>query len=132
MEVSSILLFAVAIATYSNPIEFDLAQKNAEASGRPLVVLVGAQWCGACRVMKNSTLRTISNNGGLDHAEYSYVDCDQKREIAIKIMKGDRVPQLVRYERMGDKWVIHRYSGSVDDLPAVRKFLSKKQTSLSK
>jgi len=66
-------------------------------TGRPLVVLVGADWCPACRSMKQSTMPSVIRSGGLDDVVYVEVNVDRQSSLAHRITGGGAIPQLVMY-----------------------------------
>lgn len=76
---------------------------NAE-SGRPLVVLVGADWCPACRDMKNSALPQVEKNGVLAKVAFAVVNTDRDRALANKLMEGSSIPQLIMYRKTSTGW----------------------------
>ncbi len=73
-------------------------------TGRPLVFLFGANWCPACRVMKDRTLPVVEKNGGMRGVEYAYIDIDKRPDFAKRYLRGNSVPQLIRFDREGEKW----------------------------
>ena len=86
------------------------AQTYAEAhrqhleTGRPLVVLVGADWCPACRTMKQSVIPQAQRQGVLNGAAFAQINTDQQPELARKLMSGGSIPQLIIYHKSGDTW----------------------------
>ena len=78
-------------------------QANSE-TGRPLVVLVGADWCPACRDMKNSALPQVEKDGVLAKVAFAVVNTDCDRELANKLMQGSSIPQLIMYRKTHDGW----------------------------
>ena len=39
------------------------AHRSTVENGKPMLVMVGASWCGPCQTMKNSTLPQVRRNG---------------------------------------------------------------------
>ncbi len=68
-----------------------------QETGRPLVVLVGAEWCPACRTMKQTTMPGVLQSGGLDNVVYVEVNTDRQSSLAQRISGGGAIPQLVMY-----------------------------------
>lgn len=101
MNVLTILL-CVAINPSS---EYDQAYNNAMVDKKPLVVLIGADWCDGCRVMKHGILPKIFNkikyrNG----VHYTVVDCES--EIGKSILNGsDTIPQVAIFVQSNNKWI---------------------------
>lgn len=79
------------------------AYKQAEA-GKPLVVLIGTEWCPGCVTMKNRVIPQIRKNGTLDKVAFTQLNTDHERELANQMMKGNSIPQLVIYHKSGDGW----------------------------
>ena len=96
---------------------YDQAYKETCKSGRPLVVLVGADWCPGCVTMKNSILPAVRRKGRLEKVEYVVVNADQDRALAGKLMRGDSIPQLIMFQKVGSKWTRQQLTGakSVDE-----------------
>jgi thioredoxin-like negative regulator of GroEL len=76
---------------------------NAE-TGRPIVVLVGADWCPGCRTMKNSVMPSVAEQGLLKKVAYAQVNTDKEGELAKKLMRGGSIPQLIMYRKTADGW----------------------------
>ncbi len=73
------------------------AYQQHRSEGKPLVVLVGASWCPACRTMSTSSLPAASRNGTLRDVAFAVVDVDHDRKLAEQLMRGSSVPQLIMY-----------------------------------
>ncbi|HUY31832.1 MAG TPA: thioredoxin family protein [Pirellulales bacterium] len=80
---------------------------NAE-TGRPIVVLIGADWCPGCRAMKNSVMPKVAKQGLLKKVAYAQVNTDKEAKLAGKLMRGSSIPQLIMYRKTEDGW--KRYS----------------------
>ena len=84
--------------------EYSRAYRNSVASGRPMVILLGAQWCPACVKMKNSILPQVAKSGGLQNVEFAYVDYDQQSQLAKKLSSSKSLPQLIRLTKTQAGW----------------------------
>jgi thiol-disulfide isomerase/thioredoxin len=73
-------------------------------TGKPLVVLLGADWCPACVKMKRLILPQVAKTGGLDGVAFAYVDADRQPQLASQLAQGSSIPQLFRFERRGSQW----------------------------
>jgi thioredoxin-like negative regulator of GroEL len=89
---------AVAEADYA------AAYQRSMASGRPLVVLLGADWCPGCVNMKNTILPQVAKGGGLKDVEFAYVDTDRQPKLAGRLSRAGAIPQLIRYQKSEDRW----------------------------
>ncbi|HVX14591.1 MAG TPA: thioredoxin family protein [Pirellulales bacterium] len=81
-------------------------------TGRPMVLLVGAEWCPACVQMKNSVLPRVSRHGGLDKVAFAHVNADRDSRIAKSVMKGGTIPQLIMYRKTPLGWRRHMLVGA--------------------
>lgn len=75
------------------------AYKLADVEQEPLVIYVGAEWCGPCKRMRPRVERVFSG--------HVYLDADEDSGILRKIL-GDRVgsvPQLVVYRKKNGTWL---------------------------
>lgn len=81
-------------------------------TGRPLVVLLGADWCPACVKMKNTILPEVHQAGGLAGINMTYVDVDRDPRLASQLARGSSIPQLIRFERRGTQWESQLLTGA--------------------
>jgi len=84
--------------------DYATAFKRSQASGRPLVVLLGADWCPACVRLKRTTLPQVAKLGGLKGVEYAYVDMDRDEKLAGALTRARSIPQLIRFEKTKKGW----------------------------
>ena len=84
------------------------ARAKTSETGKPLVVLVGADWCPACQTMKNTAMPQVARRGALNKVAYAVVNTDQQSDLAHKLMRGGSIPQLVMYRETPTGW--HRES----------------------
>lgn len=92
--------------------QFDLAYRRSAATGRPLVVLLGAKWCPGCKVMQHEVLPAVAKSGGLKQVEFVYIDIDRNRRLAAKLSKAKTIPQLIRYHKTPHGWKSNLLSGA--------------------
>ena len=88
------------------------AHKLASTEGRPLMVLVGADWCPACRTMKQSVMPQAERQGLLDRVAFAHVNTDHEPGIARSLMQGGAIPQLIVYRQTADGWRRTRLVGA--------------------
>lgn len=81
----------------------DAHQQNID-SGRPIVVLVGADWCPACRQMKSALLPHVGRQGLLGKVAFAVVNTDREGPLARRLMRGGSIPQLVMYHKTSQGW----------------------------
>ncbi len=101
-----LLLFPLVplVVASTGPNDFDGAIRRSEKSGRPVLVLLGADWCPGCRVMKKTVMPKLARQGGLDKVEYAYLDVDLQPKLADKLLRGNSIPQLVELHKTADGW----------------------------
>ena len=84
--------------------DYAQAYQRSVATGRPLLVLVGAPWCPACEQMKHSILPQVAEAGGLNEVVFAYVDLDQQQELASRLIESKSIPQLIRLDQIAGGW----------------------------
>jgi thiol-disulfide isomerase/thioredoxin len=107
----NILLQAATVAAGGTQ-DYATAYKETQESGRPLVVLVGAEWCPGCRTMKQSVIPQLEKQGGLANVEYAYVNADDQSKLAGQLMQGSTIPQLILYHKTDNGWKRQRIIGA--------------------
>ena len=121
-----VLVAASAVSTCSvaqEPTDYRTAYKNAQDGNKPLLVLVTAEWCPPCKVMKTTTIPELMQKKAFQDFYYSTVDLDKDESLARQLI-GDRgVPQLIMYEKQGDKW-IRRYLRGIQTPETVEAFVA--------
>jgi thioredoxin-like negative regulator of GroEL len=80
------------------------AHREMSQTGRPLVVLVGADWCPGCNVMKSSSMPEVRRQGGLNGVAFATVNTDHERDLAQQLMGGGAIPQLIMYSPTSEGW----------------------------
>lgn len=119
----NILLQTMAVT--ANAHDYATAYQQTVETGRPLVVLVGADWCPACRQMKTGSIPELEKSGGLKKVAFAYVNTDHQGDLAGKLMTGGMIPQLVMYQKnAAGGWTRQQLNGahSATDIEA---FLNK-------
>ena len=99
---------------------YTAAFNSATESGRPLVVLIGAEWCPACRTMKHSVVPQLEQQGALGNVSFAYVNTDRESALSQRLMRGGSIPQLVMFHKTDKGWVRQQLTGahSVGDIQA--------------
>ena len=102
------------------PTDYATAYHQAQAGNKPLLVLVTAEWCAPCQMLKRTTLHDMMAQHGFKDFHFAMVDVDREPETAAKLTENRPVPQFIIFERNGSTWN-RRYSigyHSMDDLQA--------------
>lgn len=99
-------LLSVGAETYAE------AYRTTEETGRPMVVLVGADWCGACQVMENTVLPKLRERGILRKVAFAIVNVDRERDLSGQLTNHGPIPQLLMFRKVEDGWKLRRLIGS--------------------
>lgn len=110
---ASFVLQTVFLATGAQP--YPEAYKNTEETGRPLLVLVGADWCPACEVMKKNVLAKMEKQGKLKQVSFSIVNADREPAISRQVMRGSSIPQLILFEKTASGWKRSQITGGASE-----------------
>lgn len=89
------------------------AYKEAAASGQPIMVLVGADWCPACVTMKSAVIPEIRRRGSLEKVAFATVNTDRQSTLANQLMTGGGIPQLIMFYKGENGWKKVQVNGSV-------------------
>jgi thioredoxin-like negative regulator of GroEL len=73
-------------------------------TGKPLLVMVGADWCGPCQNMRRTILPRVREHGIFRKIAFAHVNVDQEKELASQLTGGGAVPQLVMFRKAKDGW----------------------------
>ena len=75
------LLLTVALSTLPGDQQLQKSYAKAYteslAEKKPLLVVVGAPWCPACQVLKESTLKPMAKTGELDDVSFVVINRDE-------------------------------------------------------
>jgi thioredoxin-like negative regulator of GroEL len=113
--VSLLLAVVLASVTSEQNLQQDYADayKQLVAENKPLMVVVGAPWCPACNVLKDTTLKPMASNGELDDVSLVLINRDEAPELAQQLTKGVRtLPQIIVFSKEDTgKWKRQRLMG---------------------
>jgi thioredoxin-related protein len=70
------------------------ARAKCNAEGKHLMVIVSAKWCASCQIMKRESILPMMKELKDSDVIVTVVDKDEQPELAEKIMKGDKLPQV--------------------------------------
>ncbi|MEO1524052.1 MAG: thioredoxin family protein [Planctomycetota bacterium] len=99
------LLLAVimsSVTTAPAPLKTNYAEAYKESvdQHKPLMVVVGAPWCPACNVLKETTIEPMAKTGELDAVSVAVLDRDSNPELVKQITKGEKmIPQIIMFTR---------------------------------
>ncbi len=130
----TLTLCAVLMQTVLSATSGDISENYAEArrltaeTGKPMVVMVGTDWCVPCQSMKRNILPKLRERGLFKRVSLVMVNADRESELAKEITGGGPVPQLVMYRKTNRGWSRSKLIGSqpVED---VEKFIKEELAS---
>jgi thioredoxin-like negative regulator of GroEL len=99
--VSALMQFSLLTTSVNS---YDQAYKMTNETGRPLVVLVGADWCPGCQTMKRSVIPQLESRGSLKSVAFATVNTDQQQQLAGRLMQGGSIPQLIMFVKTDTGW----------------------------
>jgi len=114
----TILQLPLLVSTES----YEEAHRQTLQTGRPMVVMVGAEWCPACKAMESNVLPEMRNRGLLRRVAFALVDLDRDGEIGRKLTAGGPIPQLIVFRKTADGWKNRRLIGN-QSIEAVEEFI---------
>lgn len=95
---------------------YHAALREAQANKRPLVVLVGADWCPGCVTMKQRVLPSLVRRGALRNVSLATVDADRERDLANQLMNGNTLPQLIVFSQgSSGQWQRQQITGPTSE-----------------
>lgn len=125
MTITAVLMTISAIvATDGNALDYKVAYEKAQAGNKPLLVLVTAEWCPPCQIMKTTTIPNLLAKDAFKDTYFATVDLDKQSALARKLIGSRGVPQLILFEKSDGKW-LRRYLRGVQTEESVQSFLEK-------
>lgn len=100
-----VLWVAMAAAvTAEEPLSYNDAYEAATKTKKPMLILVSAEWCPACRSMKQTTLPELQKSGKLSGVTFTIVDVDASPRLSSQLMRSTTIPQLIFFAPLSDGW----------------------------
>lgn len=115
VHVALALLMVATAGENSKPLKYEEAFAKAQKEKKPLLILVGARWCASCQIMKKETIEPMKESGALKKVVVTYVDKDERPELAEQLMKGETLPQIVVYTKESGRWKRFSLTGMQDE-----------------
>ena len=106
-------LMQVTLLANGGSVSYADAYAASAETGKPMLVLIGADWCPHCVVMKNRVMPQLQRQGALGEINYVTINSDQQPALARQMMQGSSIPQVVLYYRTADGWKRHRNVGAM-------------------
>jgi len=92
-------------------VPYAVARQKMEQTGTPMLVMVSAEWCAACRQMKTTVIPQVQRRGLLGRVMFTVVDLDREPELGRALTDGGPIPQLVLYRKSPRGWFRRRLVG---------------------
>lgn len=122
---SSVMHFALAASPSDSYAD---AHRQTIQTGCPMVVMVGAEWCPACKQMENTVIPQARKRGVLARVAFALVDLDRDGELGRSLTAGGPIPQLIAFRRTADGWHHRKLIGG-QSLEKVEAFINEELTS---
>ena len=127
LQLTSLLLLAVLTSAQPERPTYEAAYQKAQEEHKPLLIVVGADWCAACKTLKAQTIDPMQTSGKLQDVVLTIVDKDSRPELAQQLMQGNSLPQLVVFAKGKDGWKKFSLSG-IQSEKRVQELLEKAAT----
>lgn len=101
MMVASVSSFASA----QQPTDYRTAYNETQQGTKPLLVLVTAEWCPPCQLMKKTTFPQLIEKKAFQNCNFSKVDLDKEEALGRQLMGTQGIPQLIMFEKHENTWV---------------------------
>ncbi len=98
------------------------AHRSTVETGKPLVVMVGTDWCQPCQTMKRTVLPRLRERGFFKKIAFALVNPDRDGKLAEELIGGGPVPQLVMFRKTSKGWMRRKLVGGQSE-EAVEQFI---------
>ncbi len=123
----TVLTFALlAVATAAGaqePVDYATAYHRTVEGDKPLLVLVTAEWCPPCQIMKATTIPELVAHNSFAGVNYAAVDYDHQTELATQLIGELGLPQMLIFRKVGDQWE-KRYLAGIQTVASVEQFMT--------
>ena len=108
----AVILGSVTSETVTHK-DYAEAYKESVTEEKPLMVVVGAPWCPACNVLKESTIVPMAETGELKEVSVALLNRDDDPELVKQLTKGDKMlPQIIVFSKTSKgSWERSRLKG---------------------
>jgi thioredoxin-like negative regulator of GroEL len=112
------------VGNASNTTTYAEAHRITAKTGKPMIIMVGTDWCGPCQQMKKSILPEVRKHGMFKDVSFAMVNADQQQDLARKLTGGGPIPPLVMYRKTNDGWKRSKLVGG-QSVKKVESFINK-------
>jgi thioredoxin-like negative regulator of GroEL len=105
--VSIFLAVVLSVVTSDHRLEQNYAEayQKSVAEEKPLMVVVGAPWCHACNVLKESTIQPMADAGELDTVSVAVINPDEEPDLVKQLTEGEAMlPQIIMFTKDNGRW----------------------------
>jgi len=100
MQVLMLVAAMIAISgTTPETQNYAEAYRKSQVEGKPLMVIVSAQWCPACHTLKDTTMKDLETSGQLNSVNVAIVDRDAEPDLAKQLMREQKIPQIIMFSK---------------------------------
>ncbi len=87
------------------------AYKVIAETGKPMVVMVGTEWCPPCQTMKRHILPELRKRRCFGKIVFARVNADDEAALAKRLTGGGPVPQLIMFRKTENGWARRKLIG---------------------
>lgn len=98
------------------------AHRTTTKTGKPMVIMVSAEWCAACKTMEKNVFPQVQKRGLLKKVSFVIVNVDREKTLARKLIGNGPLPQLVMFRRGNKGWLRRKLIGG-QSTQTVEKFI---------
>jgi thioredoxin-like negative regulator of GroEL len=112
--VSLLLAFVLSGVTSEQQLQQNYAEAYQQSvdQEKPLMVVVGAPWCPACNVLKETTIKQMAQTGELDSVSLAVINRDEEPELVKELTAGEKMlPQIIVFTKDDGRWKRRRLMG---------------------
>ena len=92
--------------------DYATAYETSISEHKPLMVVVGAPWCPACRVLKESTIKPMAYSGQLDDVSLAIIDKEASPDLVEELTEGEKLlPQILVFTNEDGQWKRRKLPG---------------------
>lgn len=110
------MLSALLLSTVLLGVSYEDAYHQANTEKSPLIIYIGAEWCGPCKVNRPILHKVYSR--------YVYLDADEDNKRVYQLMKeDDAIPRLIFFFKKSGQWYRKQDLVGVQTENIIEKFL---------
>ena len=112
--VSILLAIILSGVTNEQPLHQDYAEAYQQSINqeKPLMVVIGAPWCPACNVLKETTIKPMAQNGELDSVSVAVINRDDDPDLVKALTNGEKMlPQIIVFTKDQGQWKRRKLMG---------------------